>query len=364
MLTVIEESTQLRKVPPVRDTDIIRIATQSSITIVSHLHYYADRIIDLYHYRKLLSIGDYIKVASAQRTLKPKEIIKNTVELVEDIQQEQEESEISGNEALDEFIQDYDDIISGKKTPSIKTGFNELDQTIGGWQGPDLIMIAGRPGMGKTAVSMQMMMHACTLQKKALVFSLEMSKIQLIQRLISSHGGFSSFDLREGKVDTQSILPIIHQLRQHLKYMHIDDSSFINIDHIRERTKEIQPDIIMLDYVQLIKGDDQTTGRNYQLNEISNSLKQTAKEYNIPILCLSQLNRSSDDRKNKRPRMSDLKDSGSLEQDADLVVLLYRDSYYHENVGNETELIISKNRHGPTGTINIQFDSTRVTFTN
>ena len=208
------------------------------------------------------------------------------------------------------------------------------------------------------------MVNIAKNKNKVLIFSLEMSRMQLLQRIVASYGRLDAFLIKKGGIPIDKLAPIIGKLRPILDFIHIDDSSYISVDHIRAISQREKPDVIMIDYLQLLKGNNDLSNRNMQISEISGNLKQIAKDLNIPILCLSQLNRDPDSRKNKRPLISDLRDSGSIEQDSDLVIFIYRDDYYNrdELITNKAEIIIAKNRHGSTGTIYLYFDSKSTLF--
>ena len=324
------------------------------------------RLRNLHIYRQLDGIGSDISRKAKSLPDDPSLMISEAISSISKLQEQSQTSDpsIKGSDALDSFIKKYDQILTGKFPEGIFTGYKSIDNKIGGLCPPDLIILAARPGMGKTAFSMNIMVNIAKNKNKVLIFSLEMSRMQLLQRIVASYGRLDAFLIKKGVIPIDKLAPIIGKLRPILDFIHIDDSSYISVDHIRAISQREKPDVIMIDYLQLLKGNNDLSNRNMQISEISGNLKQIAKDLNIPILCLSQLNRDPDSRKNKRPLISDLRDSGSIEQDSDLVIFIYRDSYYNRDgeTDSKSEIIIAKNRHGSTGTIYLYFDSKSTLF--
>ncbi|MEA5533442.1 replicative DNA helicase [Crocosphaera sp. XPORK-15E] len=256
--------------------------------------------------------------------------------------------------------------------PGIETEFYELDGITGGLQRSDLIIIAGRPSMGKTAFGLGL---AANIAKKhdlpVAIFSLEMSKEQLSQRLLASEAGIESNRLRSGRfaqndyekisiaMGTLSNLPI-----------YIDDAANITVMQIRSQVRRLLAEkkgelgLVLIDYLQLMEGG--SDNRVQELSKITRSLKGLAREVKAPVIALSQLSRAVESRNNKRPMMSDLRESGSIEQDADLIMMLYRDEYYNPDTVDRgvAEIIVTKHRNGPTGTIKLLFQAELTKFVN
>jgi len=256
--------------------------------------------------------------------------------------------------------------------PGLLTGFYDLDSLIQGFQNSDLIIIASRPSMGKTALCLKLAVNILkTYQLPIVFFSLEMSKEQLIYRLLSSETKISNLRLRSGNISKNDWLILNNRIRQlsSLPFF-IDDTPNLSISDIRKKVKKIiseqtQIGLIIIDYLQLMQNSkSHTDNRVQELSSITRSLKLLAREFNIPVITLSQLSRNVETRLNKRPILSDLRESGSIEQDADLVLMLYRDSYYSFNsIDSElAELIIAKQRNGPLGTIKLKFDEKYTDF--
>ena len=252
----------------------------------------------------------------------------------------------------------------------IATGFIDLDKLTGGLQKSDLIILAARPSMGKTALALNMAMNAAIANNIVAIFSLEMRKEQIVQRLLSSYSGINSQKLSTGNFDMEEFSELV-ETRNYLsdRKLFIDDTAGLSLTELQVRAKKLKQEekinLIVVDYIQLMQGSRELRGNRVQeISEISRGLKSLALELDIPILALSQLSRGVESRADKRPILSDLRESGSLEQDADIVAFLYRDDYYEKEPENAniTELIIAKNRSGPTTTINLQFNKECMRF--
>ena len=261
----------------------------------------------------------------------------------------------------------------------ISSGFFDLDSFTQGFQKSDLIIIAARPSMGKTALALNISSNVIkNLNLPVLFFSLEMSKEQLIYRLLTNETNITNFRLKTGNIYKDDWM----KLNTTIKYLSglplfIDDTPNPSINDIKTKIKKIifeqnQIGLVIIDYLQLMQNSKfKTENRTQELSQITRSLKTLAREFNVPIIALSQLSRSVESRLNKRPILSDLRESGSIEQDADLVLMLYRESYYNLtklddeiNSPDQVELIIAKQRNGPVGTVDLQFDSKQTKFLN
>ena len=277
-------------------------------------------------------------------------------------------------------IEEINEIRNKEGMSGVPSGFNELDKITGGWQPSDLIIIAARPGMGKTAFTLSMARNMAVDYKKPVAFfSLEMSSGQLTTRLLSSEAELSASKLRKGDLMDYEIEQLTHKAGKIADApLFIDDTAAINIFELRAKCRRLkmQHDIqmIIIDYLQLMSGTDSsgTGNREQEISKISRSLKSIAKELEIPIVALSQLNRSVETRGgDKRPQLSDLRESGAIEQDADMVMFIYRPEYYdilEDSMGRPTkglaELIISKHRNGALGTVLTRFIGQFAKFTN
>ena len=240
----------------------------------------------------------------------------------------------------------------------LSTSFEELDSLTSGLQPGDLSIVAARPSMGKTALSLNIAINAALAGKKVAFFSVEMAKEQLLIRLFSLLTGIRLSSLKVGNInkDWDKLMDGASRLSE--TQFFIDDSSYISPFDIRSRARRLKAqkkglDLIVVDYIQLMTMKRPMDSREREVSEISRLLKSIAKELSVPVMALSQLNRGVENRTNRRPLLSDLRESGSIEQDADVIVMLYRDDYYNPNSSKKgkTELIVSKQRNGPTGTV-------------
>ena len=249
----------------------------------------------------------------------------------------------------------------------LSTGFLGLDKITTGLHEGNLIILAARPAMGKTALALNIAKHVATMERKpAVIFSLEMGAEELIERMVASEGMVPGYHLKTGNLSTDEWKRLVHaQSNLYDVPIFVDDTAGIRISEIRSKARKLAQEmgglgVIIIDYLQLITG---SKGENRQqiVSEISRELKILAKDLRVPVIALSQLSRSVEQRQDKRPMLSDLRESGSIEQDADIVAFLYRDAYYQkeqvdsQEANNVTELILEKNRHGSLGTVKLYF---------
>ena len=280
----------------------------------------------------------------------------------------------SGFETLCEVVLEAykraDAISKNQGLTGVTTGLIDLNRVTNGLQKSELILLAARPSMGKTALAMNIGWRAAYAGKVVAVYSLEMSKVQLGQRLMSTASGVNSQKINKGNFGDDEMNKLIRAVEDLNKLkMYIDDTAGLGILEMRSKARrlkhEVGLDLIIIDYLQLMSGSGQTENRQQEISEISRNLKAMARELEVPILALSQLSRSVEMRAEKKPQLSDLRESGSLEQDADVVMFLYRDEYYNRDDSqnqNLAELIIAKNRNGPTTTVRLRFDKEVMKF--
>jgi len=253
-----------------------------------------------------------------------------------------------------------------------KTGFPDLDKKTAGFHKSDLIILAARPAMGKTALALNFARNVAAINKKAvLLFSLEMSKEQLINRMLSDASGISSFDLERGNFSSEDFAKITEAMSElEQEQIFIDDKPGLSIMEMRTKARRVAHDqdlgLIIVDYLQLMTGNSKraTDNRVQEISEISRGLKMIARELDVPVIALSQLSRTVETRDPKIPMLSDLRESGSIEQDADIVFFIYREDYYNEDTDrqNIADIILAKHRRGATGKIELYFDKERVRF--
>jgi replicative DNA helicase len=253
---------------------------------------------------------------------------------------------------------------AGKAVTGTPSGFNDLDEITGGFQPGNLIILAARPSMGKSALAANFAENAAVRHDRpVVVFSLEMSESELAQRFIASQGSIKGNDLRRGKVSWSKVTSALKSLNR--APLWVDDSSDLSVLDIRAKARRLASQVddglglIVVDYLQLMRADTRSDSVVEQIGEISKGLKTLARELQVPVLALSQLNRGVEQRHDKRPMLSDLRSSGQIEQDADLVMFIYREEYYEEDSEHqgEAELLISKHRNGGLGTVPLVFQN-------
>jgi replicative DNA helicase len=260
----------------------------------------------------------------------------------------------------------------GVVASGLSTGFADFDEMTGGLQNGELLILAARPSMGKTAFALNIALNLASRQTPVGVFSLEMSRSQLAHRLIGGRARVDVQRLRRnmlGGEDNQRVVQACLDLRSMPLY--VDDSASITLMQLRAKARRMRArhDIkaLIIDYLQLITVGGRVESRQIEVSEISRGLKALARDLHVPVVCLAQLNRGPENREGHRPRLSDLRESGSIEQDADVVMLLHREDYYHKEAEgyeptNVTDLIIAKQRNGPTGAVRLVWDSRSTTF--
>ena len=255
----------------------------------------------------------------------------------------------------------------------IPTGFIDLDYKTSGLQPSDLVLIAARPSMGKTAFVLNMVQHiAMKKELPCMIFSLEMSSEQLVQRMLAMETGIDSQKLRTGNLNDNDWDPLIRGVVDVSdSKIIIDDTPGISVGELRSKCRKVKLEkglsIVIIDYLQLMTGSSKRSeNRQQEISEISRSLKALAREIKAPVVALSQLSRACETRPDHRPMLSDLRESGAIEQDADIVMFLYRDDYYHKDTEhpNEAEVIIAKQRNGPIGTVNLMWKPETTRFVN
>mgnify|MGYP002586181821 FL=1 len=319
--------------------------------------------------RRLIDAGNKIVGMTYAGEDEPTTILNKAEQMVLDVSgQTQSESSFApiGEVVLSNLdklnaLQQHDGAITG-----VPTGFKDVDHVFNGLQKSDLILVAARPAMGKTAFTLNIAQNVTMLYDKTVAFfSLEMGKEQLVGRILSSVAGVSSEKLRRANMDPADWEKVIAAAdRMSKSKLFIDDTPGLTVQDMRSKLRRLKVehglDLVIVDYIQLMQGRNAGKGsenRQQEVSEISRNLKLIAREFNVPVIALSQLSRSVESRPDKRPVLSDLRESGSLEQDADIVIFLYRDKYYDENseMGDEAEVLIRKHRNGAVGSVKLLF---------
>jgi len=330
-------------------------------------------VMDKYLRRKLIQSGNEIVHLGYETQTELATVLDQAEQKVFSITQERpQQGLVALSDTLVHAFQDIESRHQGVALPGLPCGFYDLDAMTGGFQRSDLIIVAGRPSMGKTSFALNLAHNVAALHKLPVaIFSLEMSKEQLVQRLLASEAGIESNRLRAGRVSQNEWEPLSRAIGMLSEMpVFIDDTPNITVTEMRSQARRLQAEqgvemgLILLDYLQLMEGSGDN--RVQELSKITRSLKGLARELNVPIIALSQLSRGVESRTNKRPMMSDLRESGSIEQDADLVIMLYRDEYYNNDTPDRgiAEIIINKHRNGPTGTVKLLFDPQYTRFRN
>lgn len=351
----------------------------------ANVQYYANVIEEKAIKRSLITAGS--EITTAGYDLAPSaESLEKAEKLIFDISSKKTSSDLIpiNNLVSDVYEQISDRYKNKDKKSGVESGFYDLDEMTNGFQKGNLIILAARPAMGKTAFALNIAQNAALRYNKTIaIFSLEMSKDELVQRLMCSEAEVESQRLRSGNMqasDWEKLVDAMNVLDSAPIY--IDDTPGCSLTDIRAKCRRLAMadknlSMVIIDYLQLMETSGRETDRNQQISQISRGLKILAKELNIPIIALSQLSRATEQRQDKRPIMSDLRDSGSIEQDADIVMFIYRGEYYAskaqtgeeeaaeiaKNKG-EAEIIIAKQRSGPTGTVELLFQNTITKFKN
>lgn len=270
-------------------------------------------------------------------------------------------------------IQELSERESDNDVIGLPSGFTELDRKTAGMCGGDLIVLAARPAMGKTALAMNIAEHVALHERKGVaVFSLEMPGAQLAVRMMASVAGLNQHRVRRGRLNRdewERLAAAVERIRG--ARIHVDESPLVGPNELRARCRRLframkgKLGLVVVDYLQLMEGSNAHDNRTNQIGEISRALKLLAKELDVPVLALSQLNRELEKRSNRRPMMSDLRDSGAIEQDADVILFIYRDAVYNKDSEDEgAEIIIAKQRNGPVGTVRVAFHAENTRFEN
>ncbi len=315
--------------------------------------------------RRLIGAAGEIAALAYEDTENVDEVVDRAEQIMFGVSQQRITRDIMPiRDVVDEYYKRIDYLYQHKgETIGVPTGFRNIAKLLGGLQNSDLIIVAARPGMGKTSLLLSFALNAARkYNQRVAVFSLEMSAEQLVQRLISAETGIDSQRLRIGNLREEE-WPTFIQATGALSdtMIFIDDTPSISAMQVRTKARRLYAEyglaLNVIDYQQMMQGDRRTENRVQEISFLSRSLKGLARELNIPVVVASQLSRAVEQRNDKRPMLSDLRDSGSIEQDADIVVFIYRDDYYtpETDQANIAEVIVSKHRNGPTGMVPLFF---------
>lgn len=346
---------------------------------ISNAEEYAKVIADKYNIRRLITAAREIIDDASAGEEEPSVLIDSAEQKIFEIRRGNEKSGLENIKSV--VLQTFDrlDCLNKETDDSMKpipSGIGDLDRVITGLNRSDLILLAARPGMGKTSFALNIARYAaCTAKKTVAFFSLEMSKEQLASRLLSTEALISGTKLRTGKLSEEEwsrLIPASDVLSN--SELYLDDTPGITITEMKSRLRRLHNlDLVVIDYLQLMASGKRIDNRVQEISEITRNLKILAKEMNVPVITLSQLSRASEKRDDHRPQLSDLRDSGSIEQDADIVLFLYREGYYADKSAdnaaaqtsdmNSGECIVAKNRHGESRSVKLHWQGEFMRFT-
>ncbi|UHL65899.1 replicative DNA helicase [Paralcaligenes sp. KSB-10] len=346
----------------------------------ANIRRYAEIVRERSMLRKLVSVADEISAAAFNPQGKEaRQLLDEAESRVFQIAQEGSRG-VSGFQdiqpLLTQVVERIDELYhreGGSDITGVPTGFTDLDRMTSGLQAGDLVIVAGRPSMGKTSFSMNIGEHVAIEQGLPVaVFSMEMGAVQLAMRMVGSVGMLDQQRMRTGKLTADDWPRLTHAVQQVQEaQIYIDETPALNSMEVRARSRRLarqcgQLGLIIIDYMQLMSANSSGENRATEISEISRSLKGLAKELNCPLIALSQLNRSLEQRPNKRPVMSDLRESGAIEQDADLILFIYRDEVYNPDSPDKgtAEIIVGKQRNGPIGSVRLTFQGASTRFLN
>ena len=355
------------------DIGILRELNDAVPTSVN-IAYYAEIVYKNSLLRRLIRVAEEISLSCYTGESTLEDILQNTEKKVFDLIQKRHVSDVADiKQVIFSVVESIAAAAkSGGTVTGIPTGFYDLDYKMAGLQNSDLILIAARPSMGKTAFALNIAEYVTVKQNvTTAIFSLEMSKEQLAKRILAMNSRVDSQKLRTGDLSDEEWMDIVDSAKTIGETnLIIDDTPGISVGELRSKCRKLKIEknlgLVMIDYIQLMTGGKRAESRQQEISEISRSLKALAREIDAPIIALSQLSRKVESRDDKRPMLSDLRESGAIEQDAEVVMFIYRDEYDNKDTENPgvTEIIIGKQRNGPIGTVRLGWKSELTKFVN
>ena len=372
-VTVTEQLKVNNKLDAVGGIDYLK-RLSSSVPTTQHVKHYAEIIKEKSILRSLIKNVNSISDMAYEEQDTLTRLIERSEQMIFDISAAREQGDLV--HISDVLQSSYETLAknAGNKSgiTGIPTGFEELNKRTGGFHGGELIIIAGRPGMGKSAFAVNIAEYvSITLGKTVAIFNLEMPREQIVNRILCSQALVNNSKIRTGTMETddwEKVCDVADTIAKAPIY--IDDSPSITVSQIRAKCRRLKQmnklDMIIIDYLQLMQGSGRSDNRQQEISEISRSLKVLSKELNVPVIALSQLKRESETQKGKRPILSDLRESGAIEQDADMVMFLFRNYYYSKNPEEKelAECIVAKNRNGDVDTFHLGFKGEYTKFQN
>ena len=373
IVTVSDRLTRYDKLDAVGGIPYISAAAKS-ISTTENAEYYAKIIQEKALLRELAEVGTKIKTLSVGQDGRAAQLLSRAEQLVLDVSANREQKDISP--IKDIIMSTYEDMVESSKNTDkltgLDTGFRELNYRTGGFRGGQLILIGGRPAMGKSSFAVNIAETAAIVNKKPVaIFNLEMPKSMIVSRILCSQAYIDSQKVLSGKFEGEDWARLGKVLDKIAAApLFIDDSSSITVSEIHAKCQRIKQvhglSMVIIDYLQLMRDDSRTESRQVEVASISRALKVMSKELDVPVVALTQLNRANETRRDKRPTLSDIRESGAIEQDADMVMLIHRDDYYNPDSPdkNVAEIIIAKHRTGETGTFKLGWQGKYTKFVN
>ncbi len=344
----------------------------SFVPTSAHVEEYANIVKETATRRGLISSASQITTLSFDETVDVSEVVDRSETLLFNVAQEGVRSNfVHVKELLKDAYERASHAKSSDDYSGISTGFRDMDVLLGGFQKSDLVILAARPSVGKTSLALDMMRHAALVEKKNVAFfSLEMSNMQIMDRLLGMQSGIPFWEIRTNKLNDEKIVKLANTMGElGDANIFIDDMAGQHINQVRTKSRRLAleqgVDIIFVDYLQLMHGSSKES-RTLEVSEVSQGLKNLAKELNVPVVALSQLSRAIEQRQGRRPQLSDLRESGSIEQDADVVIFLDREETWNPDTERKStgDVFIAKHRNGPTGTVELAFVNEIASFRN
>jgi replicative DNA helicase len=374
-ITVIEQLTKNGDLDIAGGRDAV-LDLMTTPYIAASYRSYAEIVRDTATQRRLLQVGQEIEVLVAEREGETTDMVQRAEDLIYDLTQKRTRGDFVGTNTL--VMSSMERLVAasehGSEVTGLPTGFEDLDRLTGGFRPSNLIVVAARPSMGKTALALCIAEHVALAEEKTVaIFSLEMSGEELTQRMLCSVAMVDASRMRSGRLSADD-WPRVSQAADRLSKapIYIDDSEGMTVTEMRTKARRLKAreglGLIVVDYIQLMEGSPllrrRDENRVQELSAISRGLKMMARDLDVPIIVVSQLNRSPDARNDKRPMLSDLRESGAIEQDADMVLLIYRDDYYEPDSDSKgiAEVNVAKHRNGPTDRVKLAFMGTYAKF--
>jgi replicative DNA helicase len=372
LVTIIENTVQENVFSNQDEARAYLVKLSDSVVNPSGIADYAAIVAEKHTVRALMYACRDIFDMAAAGTEPPQQILEIAEKMIYDLRDTREIGGLVGIQPIiQEKLKELEELCANPESKSegvLPSSFSDLDRYIFGLNPSDLIIIAGRPSMGKTAFALNMAVGAAKLspEKEVVIFSLEMSREQLVSRILASETGVTTDQMRTGQIDNDSWnnirdgVAVLNPLK-----IFIDDKGNISVGEMKAKLRRLKNlGLVMIDYLQLMSTGRSDGNRVAEISEITRNLKLLAKDLNVPVVVLSQLARGVESRTDKRPMLSDLRESGSIEQDADIVMFMYREIYYNKEFDKPylAECIVSKNRQGETGTVNLHWDGRYTKF--